>query len=110
MTKKTQKKEPKKSSKKKYPWRKVQGRWTDTLFNKKLLDNPSLMTSKELANALMEYNAWRQSKGKYMCVNDPFEEGVEVDPPFSPAVLGRLIGEAYVRLFIANNLVMGRFK
>lgn len=99
-----------KAKKKPYPWRKVKGKWTNTLFEEKLLKNPSLMTSTELSNALKEHQEWRTSYGKYNWEKDPYKEGKEEQPPFSPDVLTNLIWEAIVRLQIVGEMSEGRFK
>ena len=103
---------PKKSvSKKKlFPWRKNPKKWTDTLFEKKLLQNPSLMTSHELADAIEEHQSWRTSYGKYLWEKDPIKENAESEPPFSPMVLTKLIWEAISRLRISGDLHIGRLK
>lgn len=95
---------------KKFPWRKKQSVWEDTMFEKKLLANPSLMTSHELADALKEYQEYRRGIGKYEWKEDPIAEHAEVEAPFSPKVLGRLLDEAIVRLLIGGDLALGRKK
>lgn len=95
---------------KKFPWRKNPKQWTDTLFEKKLLQNPSLMTSHELADALEEHQAWRTSYGKYFWDKDPVKENAEAEPPFSPMVLSNLVWEAITRLRISGDLHLGRLK
>ena len=97
-------------SKKKYPWRKNQSKWTDTLFEKKFLANPHLMTNSELVRALSEYVMWWSSKGKYDWQEDPVKEGAEEQCPFSSRVLTNLFHEAIARLKISGDLAMGRFK
>ena len=94
----------------KRPWRKNKKIWTDTLFEKKLLANPSLMTSSELVQALSEYLMWWSSKGKYDWQEDPVKEGAEEQCPFSSRVLTNLFHEAIARLKISGDLAMGRFK
>lgn len=90
-------------------WRKnMREPWVDTLFDRRLLDNPALMTNDELATALVEYQEWRRGKGKYHWDNDPIEEKAEVSPPFSPEILGRLLDETIARLEIVGDLTMGR--
>ena len=104
-------KKSKKAAKSKlnYPWRKNPTKWTDTLFDKKLLDNPSLLTNAELVAAMQEYQEWRLSIGKYNnWKDDPFKE--ENDPPFSAVVLTKLLYEAIARLSIIGDLSTGRFK
>lgn len=100
----------KKISRKKFPWRKNQKKWTDTLFEKKYLTNPSLMTNSELVRALSEYVMWWSSKGKYNWQEDPVKEGAEEQCPFSSGVLKNLFYEAIARLKICGDLAMGRFK
>ena len=100
----------KKGSRKELGWRKKSGIWTDTLFEKKLLDNPSLMTNLELATAIEEHQTWRMGEGKYDYREDPIKEGAELQPPFSPKVLSRLIFETIARLKISGDLAMGRLK
>ena len=97
-------------SKKSYPWRKNKKKWTDTLFESKLLSNPSLMTNAELAKALEEHQEWRRGEGKYFWKDDPIKEKAESDAPFSPAILSNLIMETIARLKIGGDLAMGRFK
>lgn len=104
------KKRAKATSKNSLPWRKNKNKWTDTLFDKKLLSNPSLMTHCELARALEEHQEWRKGAGKYMWEEDPFKENAEVEEPFSSGVLSNLITEAIVRLKIGGDLAMGRLK
>lgn len=100
----------KKSSKKKFPWRKGKGSWTNTLLEKKLLQNPSLMTNEELADALAEHNKWRRGEGKYHWEQDPLAEGAETEPPFSCDVLGRFVDETCARLWMMHAITLGRFK
>lgn len=110
-SKKTRNKPSKKISNNELSWRKVPDKWTDTMFEITLLENPSRMTAEELARALCEYNLWRRGKEKYDYRGGPFntiEE--EREPPFSPKVLGRLIEEATVRLFMIGQLTLGRLK
>ncbi|MBO6031818.1 MAG: hypothetical protein J6Q22_10295 [Prevotella sp.] len=97
-------------SKKEYPWRKNKKKWTDTLFECKLLSNPSLMTNSELAKALEEHQEWRMGIGKYFWKDNPINEKAETDSPFSPSVLSNLIMETIARLKIGGDLAMGRFK
>lgn len=94
----------------KRPWRKNKKKWTDTLFEKKLLANPYLMTNSELVRALSEYVMWWSSEGKYYWQKDPVKEGAEEQCPFSPRVLKNLFYEAIARLKICGDLAMGRFK
>ena len=94
----------------KLPWRKIASRWTDTCFEKKLLDNPSLMTNIELATALEEHQMWRTSQGKYNWNEDPANDGWEIEPPFSAKVLTNLVIEAIARLKISGDLALGRYK
>ena len=102
---------PKKGkSKKSLPWRKNQKKWTDTLFDKRLLQNPALMTSAELAKAIEEYLEWHKGIGKYDWKDDPIEEGAEIEMPFSGSTWGRLLCEAMARLRIFGDLNCGRFK
>lgn len=96
-------------SKKKYPWRKNQRKWTDTLFEKKLLANPSLMSNIELADALEEYRKWFTGTEKYDWQEDPTKEGKEDEMPLSPEVFGRIVCETIARLQIIGELTMGRF-
>lgn len=106
----------KKTSQKKFAWRKNPKVWTDTLFDKKQLSNPALMTNIELATALEEHQMWRTSQGKYDWKEDPIKEGKENDPPFSPKVLSNLIWETIARLKISGELAstlastLGMFK
>ena len=92
------------------PWRMDKSKWTDTLFNRKLLANPSLMTNIELSEALKEHQEWRMASGKYHWEEDPIKENAEGEPPFSPHVLSNLIMETIARLKIGGDLAMGRFK
>ena len=105
-------KSQKKASKVNLPWRINQSHWTDTLFDKSLLKNPSRLTSTELAEALEEHNEWRRGTGKYFCYLDdnPLEDESEMEAPFSAEVLGRILDEAAIRLKIIGDLVAGRFK
>ena len=96
--------------KNKLPWRKNPSKWTDTLFEKKLLDNPSLMTSLELASALGEYQAWRTSSEKYDWHDNPIAESQETEAPFSPRVLSNLLVEAILRLQLTADFTLGRLK
>lgn len=98
------------SSKKVLPWRIKKNKWTDTLFDSKLLVNPSLMTNAELARAIEEHQEWRTASGKYHWEEDPIKENAESEPPFSPHVLSNLIMETIARLKIGGDLAMGRFK
>lgn len=91
-------------------WRKQKSQWTNTLFDKKLLTNPSLMTNTELAKSLEEYQEWRSGEGKYFYKENPIKEKAETEPPFSPAILSNLIMETIARLKIGGDLAMGRFK
>ena len=104
------KKTPKEQKKAKFPWRKDKGKWTDTLFGKSLLQNPSRMTNSELAESLEEYQLWRVGEGKYYWEADPIAEQAEMDAPFSPRVLSNLMMEAIARLKIIGDLTEGRFK
>ena len=104
------KKKYKPTSKKSFYWRKNKKKWTDTLFDSKLLTNPSLMTNAELAKALEEHQRWRLGEGKYFWREDPIKENAETDSPFSPSVLSNLIMETIARLKIGGDLAMGRFK
>ena len=98
------------NNKKKFPWRTNKEKWTDTMFDFKLLANPSLMTNLELAKALEEHQKWRTGTDKYLWEVDPIKENREIESPFSPAVLSRIICEVIVRLQIGGDLAMGRFK
>ena len=100
----------KKTTRKKLPWRKVKGKWTDTLFDSKLLKNPSLMTNEELSFAIKEGLEWSRSLGKYNWEEDPIREGKEDEVPFSSEVWGRFLTEAMVRLQLIGELAQGRFK
>ena len=91
-------------------WRKNKNVWTDTMFTKKLLRNPSLMTDVELADALFEYNEWRLGSGKYDWREDPVKECAEQEPPFSSNVLTMILAEIHARLLIGGELALGRFK
>ena len=104
------KKKTKSTSKKSFYWRTNKKKWTDTLFDSKLLTNPSLMTNAELAKALEEHQEWRRGEGKYFWKDDPIKEKSETDAPFSPAILSNLIIETIARLKIGGDLAMGRFK
>ena len=104
------KKKYKPTSKKPFYWRKNKKKWTDTLFDSKLLTNPSLMTNAELAKALEEHQVWRTASGKYHWEEDPIKENAESESPFSPHVLSNLIMETIARLKIGGDLAMGRFK
>ena len=104
------KKTSKRQIKAKFPWRIEQSHWTDTLFEKSLLKNPSRMTNTELAEALEEHNTWRRGIGKYYWVDSPLDEHAEMEAPFSPEVLGRFLDEAIARLKIIGDLAEGRFK
>ena len=97
-------------SKNDFFWRKKSNKWTDTLYAKKLLLNPSLMTHAELAKALEEHQEWRRGEGKYFYKEDPIKEKAEIESPFSPAILSNLIMETIARLKIGGDLAMGRFK
>lgn len=99
-----------KTKARKLPWRTNPNVWTDTFCDKKLLQNPGLMTSNELANALAEHQKWRTSQDKYDWKNDPFKENKENEPPFSPLVLSRLLYEAIARLAIIGDTHCGRYK
>lgn len=99
-----------KHTRKKLPWRKIKSRWTDTLLEKKLLSNPSLMTNQELALALDEFRKWSVGTEKYDWQEDPFKEGKEDEMPFSPPVFRNIVCETIVRLKISGDLAMGRFK
>ena len=94
----------------KLPWRKNPKVWTDTLYDKKLLNNPSLMTSHELANALAEHIRWRTSQEKYDWNEDPFKEGKEEQAPFSAHIVTGFLYEAIARLAIIADTNCGRFK
>lgn len=98
------------SRKNKYPWRKTKSKWTDTLFEKSLLVNPSLMTNSELAKALEEFQTWRTGTGKYLWDPDSVKEGAETECPFSAHVLTHILWETISRLQISGNLAMGRYK
>lgn len=100
----------KKISRKKFPWRKNQKKWTDTLFAKKLLKNPSLMTNSELATALEECMMWWLARGKYDWQEDPVSEGKEDECPFSSGVLKNIFYETIARMKISGDIAMGRFK
>ena len=100
----------KKQTKTEFPWRLEQSHWTDTLFEKSLLKNPARMTNTELAEALEEHNTWRRGIGKYYWVDNHLKEHAEMEPPFSPPVLGLFIDEAIARLKIIGDLCEGRFK
>lgn len=104
------KRQKKETAKKAFHWRKSLKKWTDTLFDKRLLTNPSLMTNAELAKALEEHQEWRMGYGKYAWTTDPIKARAEVEPPFSPAVLSNLINETITRLKIGGDLAMGRYK
>ena len=84
------------------PWRKNPESWTDTMFDKRALENPQSMTNRNLSAALREHNEWRRGVGKYEwdCTEESLEklEQAEPDAPFSPSVLGKLIEEAARRL------------
>lgn len=110
MATKTKKQPSSKTAKKKFPWRTVEDRWTNTIFCEKLLKNPSLMTNEELAAALFEHNSWRRSMGKYDWKHNPIAEGAEQEPPFSSEVIGRFVDEACARLLIIHDLTVGRNK
>lgn len=100
----------KKVSQKKLSWRKNPKVWTNTLFEKKLLANPSLMTNLELASALEEYRKWSTGTEKYDWQEDPIKEGKENEMPFSSEVFGRIVCETIARLKISGDLALGRFK
>ena len=100
----------KKTPKPFYPWRSNQRKWTDTMFQKTLLTNPSLMTNTELSEALEEYHMWRIGKGKYNWEEDPIKEKAETDVPFTDKVLRMLMTEAIVRLKIIGAISEGRYK
>ena len=91
-------------------WRKNKNKWTDTLFEQKLLTNPSLMSNIELAKAMKEFQEWTKAIGKYDWNEDPFKEGKEDECPFSSAVWSRIMNEAIVRLHLIGELSIGRFK
>ena len=76
------KKKTKSTSKKSFYWRTNKKKWTDTLFDSKLLTNPSLMTNAELAKALEEHQEWRIGEGKYFWREDPIKESAEIDATF----------------------------
>lgn len=100
----------KSSAKNSYHWRKNKNKWTDTLFEKKLLQNPSLMTNEELSFAIKEGLEWSRAKGKYDWKEDCAKEGKEDEMPFSSEVWGRFLAEASVRLQLIGELSFGRFK
>ena len=100
----------KKTPKPFYPWRSNQRKWTDTLFAKKLLTYPSLMTNTELARALEEHHRWRIGYGKYRWVEDPIREKAETEAPFTAKVLSRIMTEAIARLKIIGDMAEGRYK
>lgn len=104
------KKQKKETTKKAFHWRKNLKNWTDTLFSKRLLSNPSLMTNSELSKALEEHQEWRTGLGKYDWTKDPIKERAETEPPFSPSVLSNLINETIARLRIGGDLAIGRYK
>lgn len=104
------KKQKKETTKKTFRWRKNLKKWTDTLFSKRLLSNPSLMTNAELSKALEEHQEWRTGHGKYGWTTDPINDRSETEPPFSPTVLSNLINETIARLRISGDLAMGRHK
>ena len=104
------KKQKKETTKKTFRWRKNLKKWTDTLFSKRLLSNPSLMTNAELSKALEEHQEWRTGHGKYGWTTDPINERAETEPPFSPSVLSNLLNETIARLRISGDLAMGRHK
>lgn len=107
---KKSKSKEKSSAKNSYPWRKNKNKWTDTLFEKKLLQNPSLMTNEELSFAIKEGLEWSRALGKYDWKEDPVREGKEDEMPFSSEVWGRFLTEAMVRLQLIGDLALGRFK
>lgn len=94
----------------KYPWRKNPKKWTDTMFEKRLLECPHLMTDSELGDALGEYNYWRMGTDKYSCKEEEFKNLAEPQPPFSPTILMFLLAEITARLKISGDLSLGRFK
>ena len=104
------KRQKKATTKKAFHWRKNLKNWTDTLFCKRLLSNPSLMTNAELSKALEEHQEWRTGYGKYAWETDPIKERAETEPPFSPTVLSNLINETIARLKIGGDLALGRYK
>lgn len=99
-----------KSTTKKFPWRTVKTKWMDTMFDKRLLVNPSLMTNTELSSALYEYTLWRKGVEKYAWNEDPVKENAETECPFSAPVLGNILLEIYMRLKLIGSLSEGRFK
>ena len=103
-------KQKKKCSHQNLPWRKNKKKWTDTLFPKTLLSNPSLMTSTELSEALEEHHRWRIGQGKYHWEEDPIKEKAETEAPFTAKVLSRIMTEAIVRLKIIGDIAEGRYK
>lgn len=107
---KTKKKKVTKASKKALPWRSNPEKWTDTLFDKKLIQNPSLMTNEELSSSIKEYLEWSRAKGKYDWEVNPITEDKEEEPPFSSEVWGRIMTETMVRLQITGEIALGRFK
>lgn len=99
-----------KGKKWKFPWRKDKKHWTNTLFPRELLRNPSRMTNHELVSALSEHMLWRSGTEKYNWVEDPIKEGAETEFPFSADVVTNLMYEALARLSIIGDAVSGRFK
>ncbi len=95
----------KKSSKKKV----AKKGWWELKENARLRRNPSLLTDRELAEALAEHNDWRRAKGKYSWRDDG-DGFAEKDSPFTAEEIGRFIDEVCARLIIANDLSAGRFK
>ena len=104
------KKKKTKGKPQKLAWRKGKRHWTDTLFPKELLRNPSRMTNHELVEAISEHMLWRRGIGKYDWNEDPLKEGAETEPPFSPDVLTNILYEVMARLAIIGDAVSGRFK
>ena len=109
-TQKSNNTKKKKSQKTFFPWRSNQRKWTDTLFEKKLLTYPSLMTNTELARALEEHHRWRIGYGKYRWSEDPIREKAETEAPFTAKVLSRIMTEAIARLKIIGDMTEGRYK
>ncbi len=103
-------KKTKKKAIRAYPWRIQKNKWTDTLFEKRLLENPSLMTHHELASALEEYQEWRSGNGKYFWKEDPIKEEAEIEVPFSSHIVTNLLWETITRLRIGGDLSLGRFR
>ena len=75
-----------------------------------MLNNPHIMTTCELANALAEHQRWRLGQEKYNWQENPIKENREDEAPFSPPVLTILLYEAIVRLGCIGDMTCGRYK